>query len=324
LPSTEAIIRQFYVDDFLFSTNSHDEALVVINELPNILNGGGFDLVKWNSNNKGVLSCLQPYQRVTDLPELTLGDSCQRTLGVKWNLMKDAFLFDMVEPPDHPTRRSLLSYVASIYDPLGFIAPLVLPGKLLRQEFCRLGMGWDVSMDKCMQSSYVKRIELIRLISSIEIKRCLVPDVSPEDSYELHTFADASESGYSAVSYLRYKARDGKIYCRYLMGKARVAPLKFITIPRMELTAALIATKLSVHIVKEIDIKFDKILFWTDSAIVLSYLANTSTRFVTFIANRVGRILSVSDVTQWRHVPTYMNPADVGSRPMTSSIFSKA
>ncbi|KER30449.1 hypothetical protein T265_13163, partial [Opisthorchis viverrini] len=123
----------------------------------------------------------------------------------------------------------------------------------------------------------------------------------------LHIFSDASEVGYGAVAYLRCESLR-QVDCSLLMGKARVAPLKSVTIPRLELQAAVLAVRLMRHLVKQLEVRFDNIYFWTDSMIV------TSLRFKTSVANRSSFIHENTNTSQSRHVPTNMNPADCASR----------
>ena len=131
---------------------------------------------------------------------------------------------------------------------------------------------------------------------------------------ELHHFADASIEGYGTASYLRLEDSDEKVHCSLVMGKSRVAPLKTVTVPRLELTAATLAVKVDKQIREELDLPINRVVFWTDSTIVLRYIRNTSKRFQTFVANRLQIIHDASTPHQWRHVPTKLNPADIASR----------
>ncbi len=311
-----SVVRDFYVDDYLTSVENEEMAKVIVSELPKLLTLGGFELVKWISNSGEVMAQLDPEACACPLQELYRDDSCQRTLGIMWHIVKDAFVFASVEPPKHPTRRSLLAFVASIFDPLGFVAPIILPGKLILQSLCHQKFGWDNPLDDRALQDMSSWIGVLETMKSIEIQRCLIFRKESSADLELHVFSDASEAAFGAVAYLRYTTGD-TIHCRFLMGKSRVAPLKFVTVPRLELTAALVAANLSSHILKELDLPVRRVILWTDSAIVLRYLTNCSSRYVTFVANRVRRILELTDASQWRHVPTSSNPADIASRKLT-------
>ena len=136
---------------------------------------------------------------------------------------------------------------------------------------------------------------------------------SKVDSIQLHYFSDASEEGYGAVSYLHMADSQGNMACSILLGKARVAPLKMVTMPRLELTAATVTVKLHKQIKEELTLPIRKVIFWTDSTIVLQYINNSHTRFQTFVANRLATIHDLSNPSQWRCVSSDLNPADIAS-----------
>ena len=123
-----------------------------------------------------------------------------------------------------------------------------------------------------------------------------------------------SEEGYGQVTYLRTVDENNRIFCNIVMAKSRVTPLKFVSLPRLELTAATLAVKVATHLKQELDIKIDEEMFWTDSRVVLTYIQNTKRRFKMFVANRIYRIKSNSDVSQWHYIQTNENLADDCSR----------
>ena len=127
-------------------------------------------------------------------------------------------------------------------------------------------------------------------------------------------FCDASNLGYDAVSYTRTVTDNGEVHVVFVMGKSRVSPVRPISVPRIELTAAVVCVKISKLIQGELGYKFDRIVYWTDSTTVLHYIQNESSRFKVFVANRVDVILQFSEVLQWWHVDTKQNPADIASR----------
>ena len=159
-------------------------------------------------------------------------------------------------------------------------------------------------------------------LEEILVDRSLKPSNFGEIvSCELHTFSDASQIGYGAVTYLRLVNQEVR-WC-FLIGKSRLAPLKATTIPWLELSAAVVATRLNKMMNHELDMKIDESVFWTDSTCVLKYIANESTRFQTFVANRVAKIQDATEVCQWRYVNTSSNPADDDSRGLTADELSE-
>ncbi|XP_020629771.1 uncharacterized protein LOC110066860 [Orbicella faveolata] len=155
-------------------------------------------------------------------------------------------------------------------------------------------------------------------LEQYKIPRCFKPpDFSGIQQHELHHFSDVSSQGYGAVSYLRQINVNGKVHCFLIMAKSRLAPLKAMTIPRMELSAAVLATRLDHMIRQELDLPVDNSTLWTDSTCVLQYIENKEKRFQIFVANRVSAISDQSTATQWRYVETSLNAADKASRGMT-------
>ena len=134
---------------------------------------------------------------------------------------------------------------------------------------------------------------------------------------EAHYFSDASETAYGAVGYLRQVNQEGRIHCAFMMGKSRLAPLKTMTIPRLELTAATISVRLNKIIQDEVEIPIHKSIYWTDSTAVLKYINNQDRRFNTFVANRIATIHDGSPSDAWRYVDSKLNPSDDASRGMT-------
>ncbi|XP_043091452.1 uncharacterized protein LOC122341848 [Puntigrus tetrazona] len=133
----------------------------------------------------------------------------------------------------------------------------------------------------------------------------------------MHHFSDASTCGYGQCSYLRMINENDEIHCTFLIGKARVSPSKIITIPRLELTAAVVSVRMSNMLREELNLTNVDEFFWTDSKVVLGYINNDARRFHTFVANRVQKIRQSTEPEQWLYVPTDENPADIASRGRT-------
>ena len=130
----------------------------------------------------------------------------------------------------------------------------------------------------------------------------------------IHHLLDASEGGYRQSSYLRLENDQGKIHFVLLIGKSRVSPLKYISIPRLEQIAATLSVKISLLLRRELEIPINKEYFWKDSIVVLGYISNNSKKFKIFVANKSQFIRENADRKQWFYVPTKENPADDSSR----------
>lgn len=313
---TQTIERNMYVDDCLKAVDGQKEAMELVQQLPVLLAHGGFRLTKWVCNDPEVLALVPEEDRASTVADLDLDHSpVERVLGIKWDVCTDQFWFESVKKDKPLTRRGILSVVSSLYDPLGLVAPLTLPAKLLLQDLCREKHGWDDQIGEHRITQWQDWLSELDRISELRVARCLVPvDMGKPVDIQLHHFSDASMTGYGSVAYLRIVGHDGRIHCSILLGKSRLAPLKVVTIPRLELSAAVVAVRLDKIIKCELDIPIGMTVFWTDSTSVLQYIQNESRRFQTFVGNRVAIIHENSSPHQWRHVDTTQNPADHASR----------
>ena len=207
-----------------------------------------------------------------------------------------------------------------LYDPLGLASPFVLIARRIVQNLCQEKIGWDDPIPEKERKQWEQWISGLQDMKKISVPRCVQP--FPPVQVELHHFSDASEVAYGVVSYLRVIAKDGRIECTLVMAKSRLAPLKRLTLPRLELQAATLAARQNALLRKELSLDLGPPTYWTDSTIVLQYISNTTARYHTFVANRVAEIQNATNVKEWRHVPTRENPADDASRGVSASDLS--
>ena len=183
---------------------------------------------------------------------------------------------------------------------------------------CNQGTGWDEPLPERLKPRWERWQRDFINLQKINIARCYLPaNFGEVVETELHHFSDASTNGYGQCSYLRVKNKNGEIHCSLVIGKARVSPTKVTTIPRLELTAAVVSVSISNMLREELRIVDGKEYFWTDSKVVLGYINNDARRFHTFVANRVQKIRNCTNPQQWHYVPTDENPADGASRGKT-------
>ncbi|KAI2646413.1 Pro-Pol polyprotein [Labeo rohita] len=320
---SQFVARDFYVDDGVTSADTEEKAIRMAQEAREICAKGGLRLHKFISNSQTVLQSIPSSERATDTKtkDLTFSDTqVERALGIQWSVEEDSFRFNNTLTNQPGTRRGILATVASVFDPLGFLAPYVLTGKKILQEMCRQGVDWDEHLPDMLKPQWESWQRDFSNLERIRIARCYVPiNFGEVIERELHHFSDASTSGYGQCSYLRVKNQKGETHCSLVMAKARVAPTKLTTIPRLELTAAVVSVAISDILREEMSFAFTKEYFWTDSKVVLSYINNDSRRFHTFVANRVQKIRNSTTPQQWHYVPTDKNPADGASRGRTVS-----
>ena len=313
--------RDFYVDDCLTSVKNEDDATTVVVEMKELLERGGFNLTKWITNSRRVLTRIPEEDRARDVKGLDMTFEAlpvERALGVCWNVDSDTFEF-RINMPDKPlTRRGLLSVVSSIYDPVGFTSPFTLTAKRIIQDLTRKKVTWDETLPNVELRRRQNLVDELPVMSQFKIMRCLKPHECGVATYQLHHFSEASETAYGVVSFLRVDQGCDSIHCGLVMAKSRLAPIKAMTIPRLELAAAALAVKMDGALQRDLDLKLEKSVFWTDSTIVLCYINNASKRFQTYVANRVSVVHTGSMTDQWRHVASDLNPTDDVSRGLSA------
>ena len=248
----------------------------------------GFNLHKFTSNKREVIEAIPTEDRAKGIKELNLVKDefpIERALGISWCIESDCFKFHIVVQDRPLAWRGILSTVSTVYDPLGFLAPLLLVGKRLLQELCKGKVDWDDPIPENVRECWLRWREELHLLENLAVPRCFKPeDFGTVTSTQLHHFSDASTNGYGQCSYIRLENDKGKIHCSLVLGKARVAPLKMVTIPRLELTAAVVSVRVSEMLRQELQYEGVQEIFWMDSKVVLGYIKNDS-KEISFICS---------------------------------------
>ena len=327
----EAIIKCFYVDDYLDSFKTVEKAREVRIELTEVLRKGGFELCKWNSSDKRVLEDEETETEDTkEIEELEEVETTEKVLGVKYSFKKDEFFF-AVKPDkintEVKTRRQMLKVLASCFDPLGIAAPYLLRGKLIFQKATKLTeKGWDDRLTDELNKPFNKWMAQLTELTKWKITRWLKSEITLNCKPQLHGFVDASKLGYGYVFYRR--AAVGKhVDLRFLFAKSRVVPANHDkarihdSIPRLELTAAKAASDFYEDFVNEAGEEYEEenIFFWSDSSCVLKWITDRKMRPDVFLDNRLSIIRAKTRVDRWFYVPTKKNPADYASRGLDAS-----
>ena len=322
---TQTLLKNFYVDDLLKSTNNETESAEILHEVKKCCSLGGFRLTKFISNSQSVIDSVDPEDRATDISEvrLDLEVPLQRALGMKWDITQDTFSFK-INLNDHScTRRGILSIISSVYDPLGLVGPAVLPAKRIFQTLSVLKLNWDDPLPESQRVLWDRWLSDLHELMKYKIPRCILTNEFFTSECSVHIFCDGSEIGYGAVAYARFENANRNVHCSIVYAKSRLAPIKKTTIPRMELTAAKLAVTMKGVLDKELDMNVSNYVFWTDSTTVLKYLNNTQKRFHRFVANRLTFIHERSSTDQWQYAPSKENPADHASRGLGIDRFVK-
>ncbi|XP_041983271.1 uncharacterized protein LOC121736254 [Aricia agestis] len=310
----KAAERNFYMDDYLDSFDDADEARQAVNAMYRINLGASFELRGWASNVPEVIKDVSD-KRISGATTLGKSDT-ERTLGLIWNHARDTLGFNVnlrntpssvISGEILPTKRQVTSAVMSVFDPLGLVSPVTMVGKCLIQEIWRSGVGWDDPITKEHHITWMSFINNLNLLRTFEIER-YVP-APPSGEGELHIFCDASEKVYSAAVYFVSMNNNTKT-ARLVTGKAKVAPLKPISIPRLELQAAVLGSRLAESVKRESDYKITKSYYWSDSKTVLAWIRSDPRTFKSFVAHRLAEIESTTTPADWRWVPSADNVAD--------------
>lgn len=300
----DTVLTDFYTDDLLTGDHSLTRARDLKANVTKLLEKGGFSLHKWASNST----------EIEGAPPDT-----RKILGLGWNGQTDNFELRIEIPSitKHPTKRSVLCSIASIFDPAGWLAPVVVVAKIILQRLWMEKLDWDEPLpDHILQQWKTYYEELVRM-PTIQLKRWFGIDENTE-RVELHGFSDASTMAYCAIIYCRVVTPTG-ITVTIVEAKTKVAPVKQVSLPRLELCGAVLLANLLHRVKNAMNIPIQDIYAWTDATIVLAWLQRPASYWATFVANRVTEITNVVDKDRWHHVQSQENPADVASRGIAPS-----
>ncbi|XP_071572826.1 uncharacterized protein [Temnothorax nylanderi] len=285
-----ALLESLYVDDVVSSVRTVERAIALRDQLLELFRSAGFELRKWASHS-AALEGLDPEkcsQKMLISFEST-EDQALKVLGLRWHSQSDSFGFQLNPLTRKCTKRTILSEVARIFDPLGFLVPLTFTAKRLIQRLWTLKLEWDDESPSDVRRQWERYQAEFDALTSLCIPRTFPAGDSVRR--ELHGFCDASEQGYGAVVYLRIVTPSGtKIVI--LCAKSKVAPLRAISLPRLELCAALLLANLIAYVRQVLrgHIDIDDEYAWSDAQVTLCWIRSSPYRWKTFVRNRVARI----------------------------------
>ncbi|XP_076549168.1 uncharacterized protein LOC143306442 [Osmia lignaria lignaria] len=317
-PLALAVFRdQIYVDDCAFGADNPQLARQTRDHVISLLQRGGFTLRKWASNCPELIADIDPSDHGHATSKPLLPDENLKVLGINWNPEADAFRFNITINTSLPTtKREIISTIAKLYDPLGWAAPIVIVAKILMQQLWLQKCEWDDPIPTELQHTWKTYYTELPLLRFMNLPRWIAHETRIP-KIELHGFADASQHAYAAVVYSRVPTNNGDVVVSLLAAKSKVAPLKSLTIPRLELCGALLLARLMAFIRTSFGNIQCELHGWTDSTITLAWVHQPASRWKTFIANRVSEIHELMPKCQWHHVQSEDNPADCASRGMS-------
>ncbi|XP_037301751.1 uncharacterized protein LOC119191999 [Manduca sexta] len=316
--AVEAIKKKHYMDDYLDSYEDEHRAITIATQVRNIHREAHFELRKWTSNSPAVLKALGESPNATEAVEI---ERTERVLGLIWRPQEDrlAFNLDLARIPSNllrreaPTKREALKIVMSLFDPLGLVSPITVRAKQLLQEVWRRGTDWDDPIDDELSAAWVNWLTHLKQLNGVTVPRCY-PGYSRARKLQLHVFTDASESAYATALYWRAEDDDGRVTVTLLAAKAKVAPLKLTSIPRLELQAAVLGARMAASVTQEHSRQPESTTYWTDSKTTLCWIRTGARSYKPYVAHRIAAIEEHTQANQWRWVPTRYNVADDATR----------
>lgn len=321
--AVETVSQSCYMDDCIDSRDTVGEIVALAVQLPKLLRKAGMTICKIYSNCREALKAISPelVAKGVSLEDRDPTYHNQRVLGLTYNAGTDELgyniKFGTVEKwreslgLDSWTKRSVLRIIASHYDPLGLAAPITIRPRKLLQTIWTTNLGWDDPLDKETETAWESALlELLR-IEALKFPRWV--GVQKGSNTEMHVYCDASSQVYACALYLR-EVLDGVVSVRLLAAKARVTPVKTQSVSRSELDACVLGSRMAHHFNTVFRLGEERIFFYTDSKNVLFWLTTTPKRLKVFVQRRVAEIQGSTNVEQWGHVTTHLNPADIATR----------
>ncbi|GBO18374.1 hypothetical protein AVEN_130645-1 [Araneus ventricosus] len=318
----EMLNELLYVDDLFYGSSTTQDAFTLSSDAVSILKDANMNMRKFDTNSKELKDVW--LNSNSDIETNEHSDNHLKVLGFVWNNLDDTLDIDLHSllsnlNENECTKRNVLHTAAKLFDPSGFISPFLIRIKFLLQELWQLGIGWDEVFTGQIKENFQNWCKEIKDLQNLKIPRYYFPDqiVIDNQDIQLHVFSDASLKSFGAVAYLRYKTSKGKFQTSFVISKSRVAPIKKLTLPRLELMGAIIASRIVKHL-KGIFKDIKKVFCWSDSTIVLHWIKGSASKYKQFVANRVIEIQETTDPISWRHCSGKHNPADLLTRGLAS------
>ena len=306
------------MDDFLKSGECVKGLINIAGQLLQFLSNKGFRLTKWISNSQIILDRLPTAELEikNKIKDLTYENSFKKVLGLLWNVKSDTLKLPSNIKRISNTKRGLLSALCSVFDPLGFVAPCLIEPKLIIQELWQRNIEWDQTLPADLEGRANKWINSVKYLSEIEVPRYYGINMSIKKP-ELHIFADSSSKAYGCAAYFRV-VENNKAKVSFVISKSRLEPLKEkrLSIPKLELQAAVTATRIKTKLLEETNFDVERIYFWSDSKTVLKHICYEKKHFPVYVLHRLDEIRSNSNITDWNYIPTHHNVSDACTRLM--------
>lgn len=299
--ASKAVKTSFYVDDSLGGSHSAKAAIHLHKELNEMFGKRKMELAKWNTNDPIVRAHIE--SSGCSVIELNKEETTA-VLGMHWDSNKDTFQYIIKNPvqTENATKRSISSDIARLYDPCGYLSCVIIFAKVILKDLWIDQVDWDDKVSDVMLERWRSFAEKLPRITNVRIPRWINTDLSSKK--QLHAFADASQSGYGVTFFLRQERDNEPATSHLVFAKARVAPIRGSTIPKLELIACHLASQLLEEVRSAQDVDKDKCTMWTDSMIALHWIRKSPAKLDVFVANSVGEIQELTIGVEWRHIDT--------------------
>jgi len=312
--AAETVLNSTYMDDSIDSVMTEEKGIELYTQLSQLWQKAGMKARKWLSNSRTILEHIPQENRAREV-DLTKGELPNtKTLGMTWIPEDDILTFQCheCETDNECTKRKFLKRIATVFDPLGCLIPYTVRAKIIIQEMWTEVLDWDEELPEELNDKVRKWFQELKYLKNVIVERAIIEENTESNS--LHTFVDASSQAIGAVVYSRNVDSNSIVKTKFIAAKSKVAPLKSVTIPRLELMAANLGLKLAKSVCSALNSDIKNMTFWSDSMNVLWWIRGPSRKYKPFVANRVGEIQSETETKQWRYVSTSENPADLASR----------
>ena len=311
----ECICNSFYVDGGLDSKQTVDEAVEVLSNARSILSTYNVRLHKIVSNSSELLKHFSDSE-VACAPHQIHSSATpyQQALGVTWDPTSDNFVVSVNIPSKPFTRRGIVSKIGTLYEPLGLFSPVILGGRLFQTQVLSIKQNkedknpidFDSKLPETLVQPWLKWVKSLPELKKIQVPQCFCPQfIHVPSSF----FCDASDNAIGCVSYIRC-VNESNVYVSFVSSASKVVPRAAVSIPRLELCAALEAAKHAFILLSDLNHKPSHTFMYSDSNLVLGYIINTQKRFSKYVERRVNMILQLTLASMWYYIPTHDNPGD--------------
>ena len=315
----ETLNNACYMDDIVDSKPTEKELAQLAKDLPTLLSFADMRLCKFYTNSK-VAAKLIPRELLAK--EVKFKDidpifESNKVLGMDWEGDPDLLTFSTKYKTVEEWKKAWRLYGPKptkqpINLPLGLVSPVIVFPRRIVQILWSQKLDWDDPIDETNSQRWEEGLSNILKVPLLTFPRWSGDYL--DSSLELHVFCDASERAFASTIYSRVTSEEGERYTSLLMTKARVSPLKNESIPRLELMACVIGTRLLAAVNLTFEVPSERIFYYTDSRNALCWISTPAHESKTYVYNRSAEIQRASEPEQWAHVATEVNPADIATR----------